>query len=318
MALLIILLITVSIVSLFVGVYRFSLFDLFLQNNVGESARTVLWHSRIPRTLAVLTAGIGLSIAGLIMQSLTNNKFVSPTTAGTLEGARLGIILSLLLIPAAGMFLMGIFAFVFTMLTTLVFILMLERIKIKNSTLVPLIGIIYGGIIGSVALFIAMQMDMVQNAVTLMIGDFSLVLSGHYEIIFLTIPLIIIAYIYANRFMIAGVGEDFAKNLGLNYRLTINIGLVIVAMITTLVLLVAGVIPFLGLIVPNIVTIFLGDNVKRTLPVTALAGGLFLLICDVLARLIIFPYEIPVSLVVGIIGAAIFIVLLIRGRKHAI
>jgi len=252
------------------------------------------------------------------MQSLTNNKFVSPTTAGTLEGARLGIILSLLLIPAAGMFLMGIFAFVFTMLTTLVFILMLERIKIKNSTLVPLIGIIYGGIIGSVALFIAMQMDMVQNAVTLMIGDFSLVLSGHYEIIFLTIPLIIIAYIYANRFMIAGVGEDFAKNLGLNYRLTINIGLVIVAMITTLVLLVAGVIPFLGLIVPNIVTIFLGDNVKRTLPVTALAGGLFLLICDVLARLIIFPYEIPVSLVVGIIGAAIFIVLLIRGRKHAI
>lgn len=277
-----------------------------------------MWHSRIPRTLAVLTAGIGLSIAGLIMQSLTNNKFVSPTTAGTLEGARLGIILSLLLIPAAGMFLMGIFAFVFTMLTTLVFILMLERIKIKNSTLVPLIGIIYGGIIGSVALFIAMQMDMVQNAVTLMIGDFSLVLSGHYEIIFLTIPLIIIAYIYANRFMIAGVGEDFAKNLGLNYRLTINIGLVIVAMITTLVLLVAGVIPFLGLIVPNIVTIFLGDNVKRTLPVTALAGGLFLLICDVLARLIIFPYEIPVSLVVGIIGAAIFIVLLIRGRKHAI
>jgi iron complex transport system permease protein len=83
-------------------------------------------------------------------------------------------------------------------------------------------------------------------------GDFSMIVKGQYELIYISIPLVIVAYFYANRFTVAGMGEEFSANLGLNYKQVVNIGLVIVALVTTVVILTAGVIPFLGLIIPNI------------------------------------------------------------------
>lgn len=122
----------------------------------------------------------------------------------------------------------------------------------------------------------------------------------------------IIAYFYANQFAIAGMGEDFAKNLGLKYKQIINIGLIIVAMITASVILTVGMIPFLGLIVPNIVSIYKGDNLKETLPYTALLGAIIILACDIIGRILIAPAEIPISVTIGILGSTIFIWLLFK------
>lgn len=135
------------------------------------------------------------------------------------------------------------------------------------------------------------------------------------ELLYISIPLLFIAYLYANKFTIAGMGEDFATSLGLNYQLVINIGVIIVALISSLVIITIGKIPFLGLIIPNIVTIFKGDNMRENIGYTALFGAVFLLACDILGRLIIYPYEVSISLTVGVIGSAIFLYLLLRGNN---
>lgn len=144
-----------------------------------------------------------------------------------------------------------------------------------------------------------------------------MITAGRYEMLYISIPLVVIAYIFADRFTIAGMGEDFARNLGLNYKQAVNVGLVIVALSTTLVVLTVGLIPFLGLVVPNIVSIYRGDNLKNSLSDTALLGAVFILFCDILGRILIYPYEIPIGLTVGVIGSGLFIYLLMRRRDYA-
>lgn len=148
-------------------------------------------------------------------------------------------------------------------------------------------------------------------------GDFSLVVKGRYELLYLSIPLVIIAYVYADKFTLAGMGESFSVNLGLKYKRVVNIGLIIVSLITSLVILTVGMLPFLGLIIPNIVSIYRGDNLKSSLPHTVLLGAVFVLFCDILGRIIIFPYEISIGLMVGIIGSGIFLFMLLRRKAYA-
>jgi iron complex transport system permease protein len=304
-------LLVLSIISLFIGPMPIrNIFDMSYQEHI------VMFAARVPRLITIIVSGMGMSICGLIMQSLTRNRFVSPTTAGTMDGARLGVLVSMLVMGSANLFWRTFFAFAFTLLTTLVFIKMLERIKYKNVIFVPLVGIMYGNILASITMFFAYRHDLVQNVSTWLIGDFSGVLRGRFEMIYISIPLVILTYIYANKFVIAGMGEDFAKNLGLNYRLTMNIGLCIVSIIASIVLLTVGIIPFLGLIIPNLVSIFWGDNLRKTLPYAAAGGAIFLLVCDIIGRLIIHPFEVPINLTVGIIGGAIFLWLLLRKKTH--
>ena len=111
------------------------------------------------------------------------------------------------------------------------------------------------------------------------------------------------------------MGEEFSINLGLNYNFVVNVGLVIVALISAVTIITVGNIPFLGLIIPNIVSLYSGDNLKKTLYHTALLGPVFLLICDILGRIIIFPFEISIGMMVGVIGSAIFLYMIIRGTK---
>lgn len=193
----------------------------------------------------------------------------------------------------------------------------LNRIKFKDAIFIPLIGLMFGNILSSITTFFAYKADIIQNITAWLQGDFSLIMKGRYELLYISVPVLILAYIYANRFTVAGMGEDFAKNLGLSYKFVVNLGLVLVALVTTTVVLTVGVIPFLGLIIPNIISLFKGDNLAKTLPHTALLGMSFLLLCDILGRVLIFPYEIPISMTVGVIGSAIFLFMLFRGRAYA-
>ena len=142
-------------------------------------------------------------------------------------------------------------------------------------------------------------------------------MKGNFELIYLSIPLIIVAFLYANKFTIAGMGEDFSTNLGLNHKWIVNIGLTIVALITSVIVITIGAIPFIGLIVPNIVSLYLGDNLKNSLGHTAILGALFLLICDLIGRLVIYPYEVTIGLTVGVIGSIIFLFLIMRRKSNA-
>lgn len=310
-----IILIILSFVSIFVGVSNVSPLDIF---QLTEEQAKVLMVSRVPRLLSILIAGMSMSICGLIMQQLSRNKFVSPTTAGTLDSARLGILVSMVLFTSANPFEKMLVSFAFALLGTFAFMKILEKVKFKDAIFIPLIGLMFGNIVSSMSTFIAYRYDLIQNISSWMQGDFSMIMTGNYELMFVSIPILIIAFFYANKFTIAGMGEDFSKNLGLNYRQVVNLGLIIVALVTASVVLAVGMIPFLGLIIPNIVTIYQGDHLKKSLLHTALLGAIFVLICDIIGRVIIYPYEIPISLTVGVIGSGLFIYLLFRRKKYGI
>lgn len=308
-----ILVLILSVLSLFVGVQDIHIKDLLAGD---EIAIRTLFISRVPRLVSILVTGVGMSIAGLIMQQLTRNKFVSPSTAVTMDAAKLGLLLATLFLSTASIFGKMIFTFTFALAGTFLFMVLLRKIRFKNAIFIPLLGIMLGGVVDSITTFIAYRFDLIQNLNAYMVGDFSHILQGRYELLYLSIPLVIIAFFYANRFTVAGMGEDFAKNLGLHYKQIVNIGLVIVALITASVIIIVGSVPFLGLIVPNIVSVYKGDHMKETLPDVALLGANFLLVCDILGRIVIFPYEVSIGLTVGIIGSAIFLYLLFRRFAH--
>lgn len=308
------LLIVLSITSLFIGVQEISPADIF--NLQDEQIQTIL-ISRIPRLMSIIIVGVSLSVCGLIMQQLTQNKFVSPTTAGTMDWARLGILVAILLFSQAGTLERMFVAMLFALGGTFLFMKILERIRYKNVIFVPLVGLMLGSVVEAITTFFAYQYDLMQSLSSWMQGSFSPVVRGNYEILYIGIPLVIIAFLFANRFTVAGMGRDFSANLGMNYNRIMNAGLFIVAMITATVVVTIGSIPFLGLIIPNIVSIMKGDNLKNSLPHTALFGAIFLLACDILGRVIIYPYEVPIGLMVGIIGSAIFLYLLLRRNAHA-
>ncbi|MCT6893271.1 MAG: iron chelate uptake ABC transporter family permease subunit [Bombilactobacillus mellifer] len=295
--------------SLFAGASPISLKQLV---NGNSQQQLIFLTTRIPRTISLIIAGATLSICGLIMQHLTQNKFVSPGSAGTTDSARLGIVIVMLFFPNAPLLFRSFIAFLFAFMGTILFIYLINFLAAKNKLMIPLIGVMFGNIFGSIATFFAYQFNLIQNMTSWLQGNFSTVMKGNYELIYLTLPLLLITYLLAYQFTIVGMGEDITKNLGLNYQFIQLIGLAIVALANTLILIMVGNIPFLGIIIPNLISIHYRDYIKNTLLLTATTGSAFLLICDIIARSIIAPYEVPVSVVVGILGSLIFLSLLLR------
>ncbi|MGL5041760.1 MAG: ABC transporter permease [Culicoidibacterales bacterium] len=305
---LIIILSILSIISILIGVNDLNIAQIFTAES---QTMKILLFIRFPRLITVILTAVGLSISGLIMQQLSQNKFVSPSTGTTVDAAKLGILVAILFFPGNWVAKI-IIAFFLSLISTIIFLLFIRKIKVKNVIFIPLMGLMLGGIIDSVTTFIAVSTDQVQNINSWMQGSVTGVIKGNYEILYLIVPLVIIAFVFANKFTIAGMGEDFSINLGMNYQLIINIGLAIVALITSTIIIGIGSIPFLGLIIPNIVSLYRGDNIKHSLWETALLGAIFLLTCDIISRIVIYPYEVPISLIVGIVGSIIFIYLIYR------
>ncbi|MDB7102085.1 ABC transporter permease [Enterococcus mundtii] len=310
---LMVLLVILSICSLFIGVSRVEFMEIIRLE--GQSMQLLL-ATRFPRTICLVLVGATSSICGLIMQHLTQNKFISPTTAGTMDSARLGILVVMLFLPNASLWIRSATAFLFAFAGTLLFLSFARFFPQKNQLMLPLIGVMLGNIIGSAATFFAYQFQLVQNMSSWLQGNFATVMRGNYELLYVTIPLLLILSFFAYQFTIVGLGESFAVNLGMNYRNMQLLGIGLVSLASAITLIMVGTIPFLGVIIPNITAKLYGDQVHKTLGITAIFGSIFLLICDMIARLVIFPYEIPVSVIVGIIGGLIFLYLLVRGRKH--
>ena len=309
-----VLLIALSIMSLFIGAIELDMNTLLSGSD--EMGLKIFLLGRVPRLLAILCTGMGMSVAGLIMQQLCMNKFVSPTTGATIQSAQLGVVISMVLVPTMGLVMRTIFAFIMAVAGTLLFVFFVQRIQVKDTVLVPLVGIMFGNIIGGVTSFIAYQAEVTQQLSTYFSGSFALILKGNYELVYLVVPLIVLAFIYANHFNIVGMGQDFSKNLGVNYNVILIMGLSISAVITASIIVIVGQISYIGLIVPNLVTLFKGDKIRGTLIDTALFGALFVLVCDMIARAVIAPYEIPIELVAGIIGSIIFLIMLFYKLKH--
>ena len=286
-----------SVWSLFIGVLDVEMAGL-MSGDVEQIE--ILLISRLPRLLAILCTGVGMSVAGLIMQQLCMNKFVSPTTGATISSAQFGILL----------------AFACAIAGTWIFVCFIQRIQFKDAVMVPLVGIMFGNVINGVTNYFAYKFEMSQALSTWLVGHFSMVLRGRYELVYLVAPLVILAFAFANHFNIVGMGRDFSKNLGVHYNLVLFMGLSIAAMITAAVVLVVGSISYIGLVVPNLVAMFKGDRIRGTLVDTALFGAVFVLGCDMIGRSVIAPYELPIELIIGIVGGIVFIGRLLYRLNH--
>jgi iron complex transport system permease protein len=283
------------IASLFTGVYNIT---------GGEDGWDMFFITRVPRTVALALAGAAMAMCGLVMQLLTQNKFVEPTTTGTTEWAGLGLITTMVLIPGASLTTRMIGAIIFSFVGTGIFFLFLRQVRLKSSLIVPIVGMMLGAVVGSVSTFVALKTDMLQQLSIWFTGSFTGIVRGRYELLYLVLIVLVLIFIVAT-------------NVGLNYGRVQLLGIGMVAVVTGIVTVVVGSLPFLGLIVPNIISMFRGDNLRSNLPWVVMLGMWILILADIFARTVIAPFEVPVSLILGILGAVVFVFLLVRGRRHA-
>lgn len=295
-----------GIISLYTGVY-----DIKGQ----EDGRAMFFITRVPRTAALMLTGAAMSMSGLVMQLITQNRLVEPTTTGTIEWAGLGLIFVYLFFPAPTLIQRMTGAIVFSFFGTMIFFLLLRKIKLKSSLIVPIIGMMMGAVVSAFSTFISLTFRMSQNIENWFVGSFSPVQVGRYEYLWLIVIVTIFIFIYADRLTIAGLGEDVSTSLGLNYNRVVIIGTGLISLAVGIVAAVIGKLPFLGLIVPNIVSMYRGDDLRGNLPWVCLIGMGTITLCDIISRTVIKPFEVPVSLILGTIGAAIFIIILLKRRK---
>lgn len=271
--------------------------------------------SRFPRLIAIVLTGMGLSIGGVILQHIVRNKFVEPETAGGLDAAKLGILVSLVLLPSAGVLSKMLAALLFCFVAGLIYIWIIARIRFQQIVLIPVIGLMYGCVLSAAAEFYAYKNNLLQNVQGWLLGDFSRVVQGHYELLYVLVPVIILSYVFANRFTVVGMGQQMAASLGVSYKTTVAIGLMLVSVTVAATVITVGSIPFIGLVIPNLVAIKYGEHLARTLPVVALGGACLLLGCDITGRLLIYPFEIPIGLTAGAVGGIVFLLLILRGLR---
>ncbi len=302
--------------SLFVGVSPVRLSALLSGDASGHDLQ-VLLASRIPRTLAAMLAGASMAIAGLVMQMIVRNRYVEPTTVGTADSAALGFLTATLLVPGWPMMAKMLVSACFALAGTALFLRILRAVPLRDAFLPPLVGVMLGGVIGAATTFLAYRHELMGTMLAWRVGDFSGVLSGRYELLWIGLAGLVVAWVAADRFTVAGLGRELTTSLGLDYRRVVMVGLAIVAVTSAVVLVSVGIIPFLGLVVPNVVSLLVGDNMRRAVPWVAAGGAGFVLACDIFGRLVRAPYEIPISVVVGVAGSGIFLWLLLRRRHGA-
>lgn len=302
------------LLSLSIGVADFSWSGIFhsLLNHSANSDSSLLLVSRIPRTLAIILTGVAMAVAGMIIQVVLKNRFVEPSMVGATQSAALGLLVVSLLFPASALIIkMGVATFS-AVIGMMIFMALIHRIPPTDFLMIPLIGIVFGGIIEAVTTFIAYQTETLQMLSVWQFGDFSGVLAGRYELLWLTGGLCALAYIIADKLTIVGLGDNIALNLGISKRQVTWLGVGMVAMMSAVVVVTVGMIPFIGLVVPNIVSRLMGDKLRRSLPAVALLGASAVLLCDIIGRSIRYPFEVPVATVFGVVGTVLFLWLLLR------
>ncbi|MBK4160813.1 ABC transporter permease [Corynebacterium macginleyi] len=271
--------------------------------------------TRLPRTIALVLAGAAMAVSGLVMQLLTQNRFVEPSTTGTTEWAGLGLLFVMSIAPTASILTKMVGAVIFSFLGTIVFFIFLRRVTLRSSLIVPIIGIMLGAVVSAVSTFFALMTNMLQQLGIWFMGSFTAVYKGQYEVLWLVLFVLVAVYIYADRLTVVGLGEDVATNVGLNYNRMLLLGTGLIAIATGVVTVVVGSLPFLGLIVPNIVSMVRGDDLRSNVPWVCLLGIGIVTVCDLAGRLIIAPFEMPVSVILGVIGAVVFIIMIVRSTR---
>ncbi len=316
-------LLAVFILSLGMGEIPIRLGDLpYILADKESTEYGVLAYIRIPRTLLGLAIGGSLSLAGAILQGIYRNPLVEPYTLGISGGASLGVtfaivaglhLLNILFLPLAGF--IGAFATIF-----LVYTLSLGRGGLSVNRML-LIGVMISFISSSLMMFLmsVTSTDNIHGIVFWIMG--SLNESNNTMItvmIVLSLFCLIVSYLFVMPLNALRLGEEKARHLGFNANSVIRILFIVTSLLTGACIAIAGIIGFVGLVIPHIVRLWVGTDYRILLISSFLSGSIFLILCDVMARTIISPNELPIGVITGIVGGVVFIVLLSNSRRKKV
>lgn len=323
--LIIILLVILLCVSVLAGILLGSvsisaqdIFDCLTGKDTSSKNYILITAVRLPRVLGGLTAGVGLATAGVILQGVMNNALASPNTIGVNSGAGFAVMLAMALWPG-NMTATASMAFLGALITTLL-IFLLAYLADSSRTTIILAGVTVSSFLSAgINTIKLMDADITINMTSFMIGSLSGITFKKLILpVYAVMIAVILACMLARALNILGLGDDIARSLGLRVNLMRFVLLVIASVLAGVVVSYAGLLSFVGLIVPHICRHLFGNDNRLLLPCSALLGGSFVLICDMIGRTLFAPYELPVGIIMSFLGGPFFLYLLRRkngGRR---
>ena len=321
-----IILIVSIIVSISLGNINISLLEIIgIFNTNDEIVRKVILDIRLPRVLNSAIIGFALAASGIVLQSLLRNNLAEPGLLGISAGAGFGAIMVFVIGISVSFWLVTPFAFATAMLTTLLIFFIARGMNAKYSNFISsnkiiLAGLAVNAFLGSVNGFLLLQSgENVKQILYWLNGSLSG--RGWEEFNIVVIPILIaliLSALMSKELNVMNLGEEFALSLGVNLKRMQGISIAIASILAACAVSVAGIITFVGLIVPNIAKLITGSAYRYTIPCSILLGGIFMVISDTLARLVIAPAEIPVGVVTSFIGAPVFIWLIYKRNKQVV
>ncbi len=284
------------------------------------SAASILWYSRIPRSAAALLSGAALAVAGAVLQNVLANKLASPGIIGVNAGAGLGVSLCLFLGLLSG-WAVSLFAFGGSLLAVGVISLFASRTNASRTTVI-LGGVALNSILGAMSeALAALDSDVAALSAEFRVGGFS---SVAYTRLIPAAVMIGAAFLILLTFLdeldVLALGDETAQSLGLRAARYRVIFLILSALLAGAAVSFTGLLGFVGLIVPHFVRSLAGNEGRRLIPLSAIAGGGFVCLCDTVSRMLFSPYELPVWILMSVIGGPVFVVMLVRmkgGGRHA-
>lgn len=311
----------IFIFALMVGQYSMSISDffnaIFTSDSAYETQRSIIINLRLPRTLIAGLTGVALSISGLLYQEIFQNKLSSPDLIGVSSGASVGAALAIVL--GMSSIFISLFAFLFGVITVLITIIISKLFKNGSSITLILAGIIVGGFMSAclslIKYFADPQTTLAQITYWLM-GSFE---NSKMEYVYILGPIVLICCVIllllAWRINIIALGKEEAQSRGLNYKIYRIVFICIATLLTAVSVAFSGTISWIGLVVPHIVRLISGRDTRRSIPLCITFGGVFMIFVDIFSRTFT-QSEIPLSAVTGLIGTAVFAIILISRRKN--
>ncbi|MHA1270942.1 MAG: FecCD family ABC transporter permease [Candidatus Helarchaeota archaeon] len=320
-------------VALSLGSANLTYYEIFqtLIGNGDVVSNAIIFKIRMPRIIAAILVGIALSVSGAVMQSVLRNPLGSPYTLGISPAASFGAAFAVIVLGAGSVhsasadavilnnpYLVTTCAFGWCLIGTFT-ILIAVKYKGANPETMVLMGIIIGSLFNAGTTALEYFADNVQLA-SIIYWSFGNLSKGDWNYVFILTIIILPLTLYfiqnALNYNALDAGDDVAKSLGVNYKRTRIISLVVASLTISVVVAFYGIIAFVGLVVPHLVRrILKSNNSQFILSSSALFGGLFLLIADTLARTIISPLILPVGVLTSFLGAPMFIYLLIKKKS---
>ena len=311
------LLITASFLSVMLGSVYINPADIlkcFFTPDKTSLTYILIMNIRLPRMLGAIIAGMGLSVAGVILQGVMNNALASPNTIGVNSGAGFFVMLAMMLFPHSG-YATSIASFVGALLTTLAIYASAYMADSSRTTII-LAGITVSSFLNAgINTIKLINTDITLNITSFLMGTLSGLTFNKIALPAIgIIAAVLVSLILAKPLNILSLGDDYARSLGLNVPLTRFFLLVLSSIMAGLVVSFAGLLSFIGLIVPHICRTLFGSDARYLLPTSALLGASFVLICDIIGRLIAAPYELPAGIIMAFIGGPFFMYLLLKKK----